>query len=298
LKKQINTKSKKIDLKIISDYKAEDLDTLAGKKIVGDKPIQMSGFDLQKLFDYWVRNNLTPFYPEERSVNRVKEAIYRFFEQELKMPMEDFWEEIVKIVLDDKNSQHFINVLDKAKTKYKEEVEKRESELVEVKNWNIPGSLSFGEEYEKLEVQKSIMDPFYIKKNYLGRKNEVAFINLLERSTNVEWWFKNGDRDATFFAVPYNNGEEKPFYVDFIVKMKDGRIGLFDPHGRYLRDFEAKNDGLYRYIQKENKKGKKLFGGIVANTDPREYKGRWVYFDKPSKKLKNDFANNWKDLEL
>ncbi len=297
LKKRINTKLKKIDLKIISDYKAEDLDTLAGKKIIGDKAIQMSGFDLQKLFDYWIRNNLTPFYPEERSVNRVKEAIYRFFEQELKMPMEDFWEEIVKIVLDDKNSQHFINVLDRAKIKYKEEVEKKESELVEVKNWNIPESLSFGEDYEKLEVQKSIMDPFYIKKNYLGRKNEVAFINLLERSPNVEWWFKNGDRDATFFAVPYNNSEEKPFYVDFIVKMKDGRVGLFDPHGRYLSDFEAKNDGLYKYIKKENKKGKRLFGGIVANTDQQEYKGRWVYFDKPSKKLKNNFTN-WEDLKL
>ena len=43
---------------------------------------------------------------------------------------------------------------------------------------------------------------------------------------------------------------------------------------------------LCRYIQKENEKDKKLFGGIVANTDTREYKGRWVYFDKPSKELK------------
>ena len=142
------------------------------------------------------------------------------------------------------------------------------------------------------------MDPFYIKKNYLGRKNEVAFINFLERSPNVEWWFKNGDRDATFFAVPYNNGEEKPFYVDFIVKMKDGRIGLFDPHGRYLRDFEAKNDGLYKYIKKENKKGKKVFGGIVANTDPREYKGRWVYFSKTSKEFLDSSFENWNDLIL
>jgi hypothetical protein len=40
--------------------------------------------------------------------------------------------------------------------------------------------------------------------------------------------FKNGEGDATFFAVPYDNGEKKPFYVDFIVQLKDGRIGLFD----------------------------------------------------------------------
>jgi type III restriction enzyme len=296
LKKHIDVKAKKIDLKIISDYKADDLDTLAGTKIVGDKAIQVSGFDLQKLFDYWVRNNLTPFYPEERSVNRVKEAIYRFFEKELRMTIEDWWEEIVKIVLSDKNSQHFINVLDRAKTKYKEEVEKRESELVEVKNWNIPESLSFGEEYKKISVKKSIMEPFYSDGRW---KTETAFIDFLEKSSNVEWWFKNGDRDATFFAVPYNNGEEKPFYVDFIVKMKDGRIGLFDTKAGLTKQVAGpKIDGLYKYIKKENKKGKKLFGGIVVNTDQREYKGRWIYFDKTSKEFLDSSFENWNDLIL
>jgi hypothetical protein len=44
------------------------------------------------------------------------------------------------------------------------------------------------------------------------------------------------------------------------------------------------------------REGKKLFGGIVANTD-RDYRGRWIYFDKSSKELRNDFSN-WKDLIL
>jgi len=296
LKKHIDVKAKKIDLKIISDYKTEDLDALTGTKIAGDKTIQVSGFDLQKLFDYWARNNLTPFYPEERSVNRVKEAIYKFFEKELQMPFEEYWEEIVRLVLNDKNSQHFTNVLDKAKTKYKEEVEKRESELVEVKNWNIPESLSFGEEYKKINVKKSIMEPFYSDGRW---KTETAFIDFLEKSPNVEWWFKNGDRDATFFAVPYNNWEEKPFYVDFIVKMKDGRIGLFDTKAGLTKQVAGpKIDGLYKYIKKENKKGKKLFGGIVANTDQRKYKGRWVYFSKTSKEFLDSSFENWNDLIL
>jgi len=71
LKKQIDTKAKKFDLKIISDYKAEDVDALSGAKIIGDKEIKASGFDMQKLFDFFVRNNLTPFYPEDRSVGIV-----------------------------------------------------------------------------------------------------------------------------------------------------------------------------------------------------------------------------------
>jgi type III restriction enzyme len=295
LKKDVDIKARKIDLKIISDYKAEDVDALAGAKIIGDKAIKVGGFDLQKLFDYFVRNNLTPFYPEDRSVGRVKEAIYKFFEQELKMPYEDVWEDIVQIVLSEKNAQHFVNVLDKAKEKYKEEVEKIESEMVYVPNWNIPETLSFGSEYKKVEMKKSIMQPFYSDEKW---KSEAAFIDLLEKSETVDWWFKNGDRDATFFAVPYKNGEQKPFYVDFIVKLKDGRIGLFDTKAGLTKQVAGpKIDGLCKYIQSENKKGKKLFGGIVVNTE-RGYRGRWIYFDKASNYFKDNSFENWADLIL
>ena len=296
LKKNIDIKAKKIDLKIISDYKAEDVDALAGAKIIGDKAIKVGGFDLQKLFDFFVRNNLTPFYPEDRSVGRVKESIYKFFEQELKMPVVNYWEEIVQMVLSDKNFRHFINVLDKAKEKYKEEVEKREGEMIDVPNWNVPETLSFGEEYKRVDAKKSIMKPFFSDERW---KTEKAFIDFLENSLSVEWWFKNGDRDATFFAVSYNNGEEKPFYVDFIVKLKDGRLGLFDTKTGLTEQVAGpKVGGLYNYIQNENKKGKRLFGGIVSNTDPRNFKGRWVYFNKTSKDFKNNDLSTWKDLKL
>ena len=295
LKKQIDTKTKKFDLKIISDYKAEDVDALTGAKIVGDKEIKASGFDMQKLFDFFVRNNLTPFYPENRSVGRVKEAIYKFFEQELKMWYGDVWEEIVQIVLSDKNSRHFVNVIDKAKEKYQTEVVKRESEMVNVENWNIPESLTYSKEYSVASVKKSIMQPFFSDGKW---KSEVAFVNFLEKSERVEWWFKNGDRDATFFAVRYDNGEEKPFYVDFIVKLKDGRIGLFDTKAGLTKQVAGpKIDGLYKYIQAENKKGKKCFGGIVANTE-RNYRGRWVYFNRTSKDFKDNSFENWADLVL
>jgi len=250
---------------------------------------------LQKLFDFFVRNNLTPFYPEDRSVGRVKEAIYKFFEQELKMWYGKVWEEIVQIVLSDKNSRHFVNVLDKAKEKYQAEVVKRENEMVNLKNWNVPETLSFGREYVKEDLKKSIMQPFYSDEKW---KSETAFTQFLEKAEKVEWWFKNGDRDATFFAVPYDNGEKKPFYVDFIVKLKDGKIGLFDTKAGLTKQVAGpKIDGLCKYIQGENKKSKKCFGGIVVNTD-RNYRGRWVYFDQTSKDFKDNSFDNWKDLIL
>jgi len=296
LKKKVDVKSKKIDLKIISDYKAENIDVLVNVNIVGDKAIKINEGDLQKIFDFWVREHLRPqFYPEDRSVARVKESIYKFFYSNFGFKWGESEDEAIQIVLSEKNNPYFIAVLERAKEKYKEETEKRESELVPVENWNIPESLTYGENAIKEDKNKSIMQPFY----KIGEwKSEAAFIDFLEKSPNVEWWFKNGDRDATFFALPYEeDGEQKPFYVDFIVKLNDGRIGLFDPHGKQLSDFGPKSDGLQKYIKEQNKNSKKLFGGIVANTDPRDYKGRWVYFDKPSKELRNDFSN-WKDLIL
>jgi len=59
-----------------------------------------------------------------------------------------------------------------------------------------------------------------------------------------------------------------------------------------------KIDGLFNYIQSENKKGENLFGGIAVNTDQRDYRGRWVYFDKTSKELKDNYFSNWENLEL
>ena len=48
---------------------------------------------------------------------------------------------------------------------------------------------------------------------------------------------------------------------------------------------------------KYNKKGKNLFGGIVTNTDPRNFTGRWVYFNKDAKALTSSF-DNWENLAL
>jgi type III restriction enzyme len=296
LKKKIDIKEKKLDLKIISDWKAEDIDILVGKKVIGDKAITASSEDMQKLFDYFVRRNLTPFYPEDRSVGRVKESIYKFFDQELKMDFGEKGDDIIQIVLSNKNIQHFISVIDMTKQVYKEETVKREPELDFIENWNVPEYLSFGSNYLKQSRVKCIMDPFFSDGRW---KTENAFIEILEMSDKIAWWFKNGDRDATFLAVPYGNGGKKPFYVDFIVKFKDGRIGLFDSKSGFTQKLAGpKSDGLFSYIRSENKRSKNIFGGIVINTDQRDYRGRWVYFDKARRELKDNDFSNWENLEL
>jgi type III restriction enzyme len=295
LKKKIDKTAKRLDIKVFNDWKAENIDILAGKTISGDKAIIVSGLDLQRLFDYFVRQNLTPFYPEDRSVGRVKEAIYKFFELEFKMKRGEEEDEAIKITLSDKNIQYFVNVIDKAKEEYQKEIVKREPELIFVKDWNIPEYIRYNENYIQVEYEKSIMEPFFSDERW---ESEKAFVKFLEKSYNIEWWFKNGDRDRIFFAVSYKNGEEKPFYVDFIVKLKDRKIGLFDTKAGITQKVAGtKIDGLNRYIKTENQKGKKLFGGIVINTK-KDYQGRWIYFDSTSIDLKDNDFDNWKDLEL
>ena len=296
LAKQISKKSKEVSVKFIADYKAGSVDELVGSKISGDKEVKMHGFDLQKYFDYFVRKNLAPFYPEDRSIGRLKEAIYHFFEQILKIRYEEEQEVIIGTVLSEENIQHFVNVIDLAKTKYFEHVSKREKELDIDECWNVPEAITFGVAHPVEDRKKSIMQPLF---NDGRSKLEDAFIEHLESSNKVAWWFKNGDRDAVYFAVPYTeDSDNKPFYVDFILQMKDGSIGLFDTKvGLTLKVAAPKQDGLCAYIKELNKKGKKLFGGVLTNTNQREYTGRWVYFDKDGKAFTSNLAD-WETLIL
>lgn len=108
----------------------------------------------------------------------------------------------------------------------------------------------------------------------------------MEKAKQVKWWFKNDNKDGSYFAVPYvENGQEKPFYLDFIVMLKGGQIGLFDTKGGiYAKTAKERAEGLAEYISIENKKGNNLFGGIVLKD-----KNSWRYNN--SKKYTCDPTN-------
>ncbi len=298
LDKKLDVKNQKIETSLISDYEAENVDMLVKEEIKSEFKIDAKNeVDLQKLFDFFARSNLAPFYPEDRSIGRVKEAIYFFFKKCLDMEYVDHFSEIIPIVLSPKNIQHFINVIDSTKEKYIVETQKRDNKLQKVSDWELPEMLNFGGNHAKLETEKSAMVPFYYDNKW---KTEKAFIEFLEKSNQIEWWFKNGDRDATFLAVPYiENNKHKPFYVDFIVQFKDGSIGLFDTKsGNTIKDAREKSDGLQMYLEEQNKKGKNISGGIVANTNSREFSGRWMCYKKQGSNLYPDDFSNWELLEI
>lgn len=288
LKSKVDVNDQKVSIGLISDWQAESIDTLVKEEIKANFKVEsVTDETIQKMFDMFVINNLSPFHPEDRSIGRVKETIYKFFHKEYDLNYMDAFEKIVRTVLSDTNNRYFSEVIDQAKESYIEATKERENKLNVTANWEIPESLSLTGEYSEWVNTKSVMQPFYYDNKW---KSEKAFIDFLENNNkNIEWWFKNSDRDSVFFAVEYEEaGDNKPFYVDFIIKFKDGKIGLYDTKsGITARDAVGKAVGLQKAI---NDMGKHIVGGLISNTDETNYKGRWQTYN-PTKK-------EWSNFEL
>lgn len=258
--------------KLIASGKIENTDE-AGHTMEKSKSLNIrhNEVELQRAFDAFVRDNLDPFYPEQRSIKRINESIYAYFGARRD---EDRWPEIQAMVLADENKQSVIDTITLAKEMYQDAVGRGKQELVKNDEpWNVPESLTFDILHRKKDYKKSVLLPYYAKVTNEREQKlieedsgiEIDFIDFLEKSKQVEWWFKNGASDATFFAVPYvEHGIKKAFYVDFIVKLKNGKIGLFDTKGGLTAETAGpRAEGLAEYVSKESRAGKKLIGGIV-----------------------------------
>ena len=204
-----------------------------------DISLSKNTVELELALKYVIDNTMREgnfMFPEARSVSRIFKCIYNFFADELKMDYTHKEKEIIAIVLDENsgNRQHLKNIINLALKEYKTTHSPKKNEAIKNNEpWNIPEMVEFNANYNerKPKVKKSAMLPFYESASQAKHwETDNRFIEFLEESNKVEWWFKNGERDGTYFAVPYKDSskEDQVFYVDFIVKLKDGRIGLFD----------------------------------------------------------------------
>lgn len=256
-------------------------------------PMPKTEGELQFAFDMFVRGNLAPFAPETRSIKRINDAIYTAFGARRN---EDEWPKIQAFILADaeKNAevrQKVIDTINKAKEDYIRVVGKGKREMIpNDEPWNVPKAINYEKSFAKQDHKKSVMQPYYAHGRgaqpglFEDSDVEVAFIEYLEKSSKVMWWFRNGTQDGTYFAVPYTeHGEEKLFYIDFVVMMKDGKIGLFDTKGGLTAETAGpRAEGLARYMAKAKQK---VWGGIVIHD-----KKSWRYH--PGK----DYEHNLKDL--
>jgi type III restriction enzyme len=176
------------------------------------------------------------------------------------------------------------------------EEQEREEKSREALTFAIKESYSFTDEYEEKETNKSAVSPFYIGKNYDGRKNEEAFIDFIESSQNVEWWFKNGDYGRDYFAVQYLDKNERLslFYPDFLIKTSDGKFGIFDTKGGQTAEAsKEKAESLQEYIEEQNKDGNNLWGGIVIQSS-----GQWLLNQNKCYKYNAKDLSDWEEINL
>jgi type III restriction enzyme len=120
LKTKVSLKHSIVDTKIIASGKIKDIDKeIKSIEKKGTLDIPKNEVELQNAFDSFARENLAPFAPELRSIKRINDSIYRFFDKNFKMGVDD-WPKIQAIVLADENRQIFIDVINKAKELYRE----------------------------------------------------------------------------------------------------------------------------------------------------------------------------------
>lgn len=297
LKEKIDMDDQTVKASLIGSYYTKSVEDLHGKTIRGGLAIDVENeADLQYLLEYFAADNISPYYPESRSISRVRLAIYEFFGGPLEMNYADHFGKIVRTVLSESNHGHFVHVINEAKKEYEKKTSGPRKPLQITDEWEVPTSVTYSGKYIKREANKSMMIPFYVEREREW-KTEKSFISFLEQSKNVRQWYKNGEGDSAYFAVSYlKDGEERPFYVDFVVQFNDGKIGLYDTKiGRTLTDGGGpKSDGLLNYIA--NNKKRPLIGGIVKPSNPSNYELGWKIYEGKGNDITGD--DGWKPLIL
>lgn len=181
-----------------------------------------------------------------------------------------------KIVLYHQNRSFFSGVIENALVEYENTMNERRKKASERDfiryQWEVPEERTYNEQscHEENDVHNHALEPF-VKENRASNP-ENQFVKFLEANTQyIDWWYKNGESGMSDYAVPYTKpgGEKGLFYVDFIVRMKNGVVFLLDTKTRDSRpDDPYKHNGLIDYIASQFGKPLTLKGGVLIESCP------------------------------
>ena len=177
-----------------------------------------------------------------------------------------------KVVLNDSNCQKFDRLLDTALEHYARQrkaaqtasAAKREFKKY---NWEVPEERIYDSETNHVEDARNHALLPFVQLNQASNpeKNFVAYLE--QNSAYIDWWYKNGDQGKQHYAIEYNqgsNGAKMLFYVDFIIRMKNGHVYLFDTKSAGSDVFAPdKHNALLQYIKENTTEAQPLYGGII-----------------------------------
>lgn len=179
-----------------------------------------------------------------------------------------------------------------------------ENEAREARLFSINTQPCFPKNYVVFEPSaKSLIQPFYLPDTYKGGVNEKRFIEFLEASgicENIEWWLKNGtDKESLGFRYTDSTSKERRiFYPDWIIKFKDGRIGIFDTKGGITADSSETKDKAEELAERidalnseHQMRGDRIsyIGGIVIFEDDL-----WWYNNNKKYRYYRQAKDDWK----
>lgn len=249
--------------------------------------------ELQIFFEQMIKSQLGPFRNIKRSIPSVKTAIYLWFRKYLNS--EDWHEEILliqKLCMHADNRPAIEKIITKAIDEYKtvkeSEVKKRIEESEKIYDFDLPVELFYNEHTDEIVNTKN----FAYKPSYLNvdrslpEKSFEKFLN--DNSSKIEWWWKNGENKQEYFGVKYEYSNSiYTFYPDYLVKLINGKVGIFEVKDSGDRDgktyTKAKAESLHKYLKEQ--KNKKVFGGVVI-----ERNKEWII------NTKNEY--HWEKCEI
>jgi len=279
---------------VISNAIIENID--GANEVIGEMvEFSVPEDELKYKFEIFAKLSSLPYAPV-RSHTKIQQAIYDWFDNFLGYKGQSRAEIQRVIVCSDKNQVIFSQIIASAKERFEKlrRTEQNRRQKIKEYKWNVTPVDYFNENYEALGLANSVINPSYLLKK--RSKPEKEFESILSGSGNVSWWYKNRESKETYFAIAYQDkkdGALHAFYPDFIVRMKDGSIGIYDTKSGFTADSEetaAKSDVLQKYIQ--DHKELKLKGGIVISDNT----GTFVFIGDKYSHDRTD--KGWERLEV
>lgn len=221
--------------------------------------------ELQKIFSDFCYKLLGGNFERKHSTGVLAGYLLSYMEEHFAV----FETEAIKVILYHANRPKFEEIVTLALQRYLKIIEQRrgarKARSFADYTWEVPAERYYKVDTHHLEerAKNHALLPF-VELNAASTP-EQEFAAFLERNAAyIDWWYKNGDEGKQHYAVPYDqaDGTKSLFYVDFVVRMKNGQVFLFDTKSEDS-DPEApnKHNALLDYLQAH--KEQNLKGGVL-----------------------------------
>ena len=190
-----------------------------------------------------------------------------------------------KVVLYHLNKPKFDRIIDSALEKYVRQRDRAKKasaakRVFKKYDWEVPEERTYDNDTNHIEESRNHALLPFVQLNQASNpeKNFIAYLE--ENEQYIDWWYKNGDNGKQHYAIEYNADNENDkslFYVDFIIRMKNGHIYLFDTKSAGSDAFaHNKHNALLQYIKENTSDETPLSGGVILQQGEN-----WLYSPLP-----------------